>query len=74
MTEWALIRNVEEGLKARLGRGLLLDHVSVTELEKLNYLLKPGVANNSQIELAVHEIVERVENTLRAVLITGRTR
>lgn len=39
---WAFESAVENGIKLRLGRSVMLDQLSDTDLEKLWYLIKHG--------------------------------
>lgn len=54
--EWTLIRETEERIKTRLGRAVLLDQLSVIELEQLSYLSKE--VTNEQLTLALNEILK----------------
>ena len=41
-TNWNLMRSVEIGIQRRLGRAVMLDDLSATDLEKLDHLVKQG--------------------------------
>jgi hypothetical protein len=55
-TDWTLMRQVEEAIKTRLGRGVLLDNISTTELEQLGFLCKE--ADDKQLGLALNGILQ----------------
>lgn len=52
------LHQVEDAIRARLGRNVLLDDVSGIELEQLWFMAKdPANANNKQLDLALNEIL-----------------
>ncbi len=54
-TDWMFMRSVEETIKTRLGRGVLLSNISPTELEQLGYMCKE--ASDEQLGRALNEIL-----------------
>lgn len=58
-SEFGLMREVEVSIEQRLGRSVLLDTLSIIELEQLTSLLKEqGESSDKQLAMALNEMLD----------------